>query len=406
MVQNVATCPIWLEKHINRNNGAISFRKFMDLSLNDPENGAYATGRLQIGKKGDFTTSPSMNSEFADLLAIQIIDWINQISSYLEINEKIFLIDIGPGEGTLSRDLIFAIEKISKPVLNYLEIIFIETNKGMIEKQKKTFEKIKNISYSWKTYKEIKSSSISGIVLAHEILDALPVERITFVKDRFYRVGVEIKEQEDKKVISLCNLPLHKPLENSITNITQKYKFKLPPLSSEDGWTTEWNLDLKDWFEEISRILKFGTVLIVDYALDQKRYFTSARSDGTIISYKNNSGYLNILSEAGKRDLTAHLCLELIKYYSEENGFTYLGDVSQGMALLSLGLAKRISLLSEYSKQDLSLALEKRETLLRLVDPITLGSFKWIALQYSKNNELLNCNENIKTKFLLDPAPT
>ena len=70
MIDPTARCPQWLIDRMRDSGGSISFHKYMDLVLNDPENGFYSTGKLKIGKDGDFCTSPSLSCDFARLLAI------------------------------------------------------------------------------------------------------------------------------------------------------------------------------------------------------------------------------------------------------------------------------------------------------------------------------------------------
>ena len=79
MIDPTARCPEWLIGPMSAKGGAISFYEYMDLVLNDPENGFYSTGKLKIGKDGDFCTSPSLNNDFARLMAIQIVEWFFQL---------------------------------------------------------------------------------------------------------------------------------------------------------------------------------------------------------------------------------------------------------------------------------------------------------------------------------------
>jgi len=76
----------------------------MDLVLNDPENGFYSTGKLNIGNDGDFCTSPSLSNDFARLLAIQVVEWLLDLEKSGIDSELLSIVEIGPGEGTLSRD--------------------------------------------------------------------------------------------------------------------------------------------------------------------------------------------------------------------------------------------------------------------------------------------------------------
>ena len=66
----------------------------------------YSTGKLNIGKDGDFCTSPSLSNDFARLLAVQVVEWFLDLEESGIDSELFSLIEIGPGEGTLSRDLI------------------------------------------------------------------------------------------------------------------------------------------------------------------------------------------------------------------------------------------------------------------------------------------------------------
>ena len=141
MIDPSARCPQWLVDRIRDNGGSISFYKYMDLVLNDPENGFYSTGKLKIGKQGDFCTSPSLGSDFARLLAIQVVDWFHDLEKSGIGFELLSLVEIGPGEGTLSRDLIMTIGEIAPALISKIEIVLIEVNAGMRKRQEKVVNK-------------------------------------------------------------------------------------------------------------------------------------------------------------------------------------------------------------------------------------------------------------------------
>ena len=137
MIDPTARCPKWLIDRIKDSGGTISFYKYMDLVLNDPEYGFYSTGKLKIGKEGDFCTSPSLSNDFARLLAIQVVDWLFDLDESGIKSELLSIIEIGPGEGTLSRDLIVAIAEIAPTLINKIELILVELNLGMRVRQEK-----------------------------------------------------------------------------------------------------------------------------------------------------------------------------------------------------------------------------------------------------------------------------
>ena len=123
-----------------------------------------------------------------------------------------------------------------------------------------------------------------------------------------------------------------------------------------------------------------------------------------MISFKDQIASPFILEDSGSKDLTAHLCLETVISAAINNGWICLGSVKQGQALLALGLSEQLSALGKLPKSEIELALRKRENLLRLVDPLTLGSFYWIAFQ--RNNNSLNNNsiDKFTTRFLEFPS--
>ena len=179
---------------------------------------------------------------------------------------------------------------------------------------------------------------------------------------------------------------------NSLLNI------EFPPKDICGRWVTEWHCDVPIWFRKLSQILLNGTLLVVDYAIESKRYYSLIRKDGTIISYRNQKANSNILKDPGLSDITAHLCVESTINYALNNGWKFIGETRQGQALLALGLSKFLHSLQNTSNQNLSAALNRRESLLRLVDPMGLGEFRWLAFQRDNSNDL-----NLSSRFLEEP---
>ena len=122
------------------------------------------------------------------------------------------------------------------------------------------------------------------------------------------------------------------------------------------------------------------------------------RKDGTVIAYSNQEANSNILQNAGFCDLTAHLCIESTINYALDNGWRFMGETRQGQALLALGLSRFLYSLQNTTSNDLSAVLNRRESLLRLVDPMGLGEFRWLAFQKDNSHDLILGN-----RFLGEP---
>ncbi len=398
MIDPTARCPEWLIERMIDSGGSISFHKYMDLVLNDPENGFYSTGRLKIGKDGDFCTSPSLGNDFARLLAIQVVDWFLDLEKSGIESEWLSLVEIGPGEGTLSRDLIVAIAEIEPALINKIELILVELNVGMKERQEKVVNNVEGINCRWSNVEDLILSPVTGIIIANEVLDAFPVERLVFTENKVFRQGVSLRKINDEYFLEFIDLKPTSEIMQFLKDSNSLLNIDFPPKDICDRWITEWHCDLPIWFGKLSKILINGLLLVVDYAMESKRYYNVRREDGTLISYRNQEANPNVLNDAGLCDLTAHLCIESTVNYALTNGWRFMGETRQGQALLALGLSNFLYSLQNTSSNDLSAALNRRESLLRLVHPMGLGDFRWLAFQKDHSENLI-----LRNRFLEDP---
>ncbi len=377
----------WLIKKIIKKGGTISFYDYMDLVLNDINNGYYGSGRANLGSKGDFVTSPSMSDDFAILLSKQIYEWLIQVKSQSISDDKLSVIEFGAGDGSFMSGILEYFLINYKKILKNVCFIIIEPNKGMIKKQQKKLEKYLKLGFDilWRSLEDFEDRSLNGVLLANEVLDALPVERIINSKGKIHRQGVSIDKKSGRLFFE--EIAITQELVKSIASIEEKLDIKIPPEFAPEGWTTEWHIENKKWLKAIYAKINNGILLIIDYAKEAKRYYSLSNSNGTLISYKNQKIVKNVFESPGDCDLTSHICIESLIHDSETLGFETIGIVKQGEALLALGLAERLFEIQNELKDDISKALSRREALLRLVDPICLGDFKWFVFSKFNNKK-------------------
>ena len=392
MTDSIASCPNWLSGRLIDRKGPISFYEYMDWVLNDPEHGFYSTGRLQIGEKGDFCTSPSLTEDFGRLLAIQVVEWLIELEKTEKNTELFALVEIGPGEGNLSRDLMKSLLEIAPNLISKVEFILVEPNLGMKKRQEKVVNIFEGVNFRWCTLEELTLNPVKGVVIANEVLDVFPVERLIFRNNKVHRQGVSLKQRSDGNFLEFVDLELTDEIREFLNNAENILGINFPPKDIFGEWITEWHCDISNWFEKISQILITGPLLIIDYALESRRYYSATRNCGTLLAYRNQKANPNLLRDAGCWDLTSHICIEATIFYAIKNGWRFIGETRQGQALLALGLSKLLYSIQELSKKNLSIALNRRESLLRLVDPMGLGEFRWLVFQkvYSERS-ILKC---------------
>lgn len=363
--------PEWLQQRLKRCDGAVPFATYMEWALHDPEHGAYGSGRLSLGPKGDFATSPSLGPDFAALLAPQIAAWLESLPGPLS------LVETGPGEGTLALQLARELAAGWPDLAQRCELVLVEPNPGMAERQRSLLDDAP-LPVRWCSFGELAQAPVRGVVLAHEVLDALAVERITSDGERWCRQLVRLDASADAPPRLL--LEPGEPLSPDLLALLEPLQLAEPGPQRPSGFTTELHNGMAPWLEQAGAALEQGWLLVIDYALEAWRYYAPSRSDGTLMAYRQQRAYGDPLLDPGQCDLTAHLCIEQLEIAARTTGWEPIGQCRQGEALLALGLAQRLHGLQEgATPAQLPQLLARREALLRLVDPHALGDFRWLA---------------------------
>ena len=345
--------------------GAVPFCTYMEWVLHDPQHGAYGSGRLRIGPQGDFATAPSLGPEFAALLAPQLAQWLEPLPGALS------LVETGPGEGQLAGQLAAALASGWPELCARLELVLVEPNPGMADRQRSHLAGCP-LPRRWISFEQLACRPVRGVVLAHEVLDALAVERI--VSD-----GAQWRRQRVTLHGDRLRLEPGEPLDPSLLALLEPLQLATPGPHRPPGWCSELHGELSPWLEACAAAVEQGQLLVIDYAHSAARYYAPQRSNGTLMAYRAQQASPDPLQAPGEWDLTAHLCLETLQAAALSSGWQFLGERRQGEALLALGLAERLHGLQQGSPTDLAALLQRREALLRLVDPHALGDFRWLA---------------------------
>lgn len=385
--------PTWLLQRLEAAGGAVPFRTYMEWVLHDPLHGAYGAGRLRIGPAGDFATAPSLGPDFAALLAPQLADWLMGLAA--AGSGPLALVETGPGEGSLGQQLAEALATGWPQLAERLELVLVEPNAGMAARQRQTLAACP-LPCRWVSFAELAAAPVCGVMLAHEVLDALAVERIIWDGAVWRQQRVALHEVPPSG-LSL-RLEPGEPLEPAGAAQLEALGLLPPSPQRPAGWCTELHPGLGVWLEAAALALVAGQLLVIDYALEAWRYYAPQRSGGTLMAYRGQQASDDPLADPGAWDLTAHLCIESVNAAAASGGWVPLAQARQGEALLALGLAERLHGLQQGSATELATLLARREALLRLVDPRALGDFRWLA--YGRAVPL------VAPRFSREPGPS
>lgn len=379
--------PQWLWERLQPAKGGVPFRTYMAWALHDPLHGYYGRGRARIGPRGDFATSPSLGEEFSALLLPQLIDWLDQLPG-----DALSLVEAGPGEGQLARQLAHGLVRLRPDLAARTELVLLEPNLGMAALQQQVLLD-SPLAVRWAQWEDLEQAPVTGVVVAHEVLDALPVDRVVWDGEQWHWQHVTCLKGE----LTLVPGPALTPEELAAIN-----GLALNNGPREAGWTTEAHSSLVPWFKACGQALHRGVLLVMDYAMEARRYYAPLRHDGTLMAYRDQRASADPLLEPGEWDLTAHVCLEAAAEAAHHAGWILLGERRQGEALLALGLAQRFSAIGASCEGDLPEGLRRREQLLRLVDPGATGDFRWLV--FARWNPAGEAN-HLTSRCLCDPPP-
>lgn len=364
---NPALYAVIAEHIANTPQKQISFAEYMDLALYHPKYGYYSSKAVKIGfKDGDFFTSPSLGSDFGELLAEQF--W--QMWNILERPVPFSLVEMGAGQGILASHILSYLHLHYPDFLAALEYLIVEKSPGLKQEQQ---QRLQDFSVRWCNLADIPANSITGCFFSNELVDALPVHQIILAAGEVREVYVTTrgdKGDEGELFVEVTG-------EVSTPRLKAYFDLVGVDLATQiyaDGYRSEINLAALDWLSIVANRLQRGYVLTIDYGYPAHRYYNPMRSQGTLQCYYQHRYHNNPYINLGQQDITAHVDFTALEKWGEQCGLNNLGFIQQGLFLMALGLGDRIAAISQ-AKLPLTQLLQRRAALHQLIDPTELGGF-------------------------------
>ncbi|MCW8934765.1 MAG: SAM-dependent methyltransferase [Gammaproteobacteria bacterium] len=299
--------------------GWIDFERYMQLALYSPGLGYYSGGAQKFGEQGDFITSPEVSSLFAQTLS-------NPVSKLIEKIPDTNIIEFGAGSGKLAADLLRALQKKAKLPEKYF---IIELSAELQQRQKDTIRQLVPdllTHVQWLT--KLPESRVNAIVIANEVMDAMPVKRFRVKNKNIEKLGVEIKGQQ-----------LELSYREADENLTKKVD-ALGINRNEYAYVSELNEHIKPWIKSITQCIEKGAIYLIDYGYPRSEYYSEERHMGTFLGYYRHRSIDAPLWYPGLQDLTAFIDFTEVAEAATENGFDVDGFTSQGNFLLNSGLSE------------------------------------------------------------------
>jgi len=351
----------FIKNEIDNNGGAISFQRYMELTLYAPGLGYYAAGSIKLGEEGDFITAPEISPLFSQALA-------NAILPALKTDQVI--LEVGAGRGRMAADILIYLKQQNKLPKEYW---ILELSADLRERQKNTIEKSIPDFIDKVKWLDALPEQFSGVVLANELLDAMPVQ--LFQKKENNINEVNVVWLDDKFAFQL-KPSFDERLVDRVKNIESELEIEF-----DSGYISEVNFAAEDWIKSIAERLQQGVIVLIDYGFPRHEYYHTQRSQGTLMCHYRHRTHPDAFVYPGLQDITAHVDFTAMADAALEAELQVIGYTNQVSFLMGAGLLELAALNDESEVQK---QMEVASQIKKLTLPHEMGElFKVIG--FSKN---------------------
>ncbi len=303
--------------------GVIGFDAWMRLALYAPGLGYYSAGATKLGGSGDFVTAPEISSLFSRCLARQCADVLRDTGGEV--------LELGAGSGRMAADLLTELAALDCLPARYS---ILEVSADLAERQRARLAELpRELSSRVQWLDRWPERVMRGVVLANEVLDAMPVERFVLhnrpggIDVRALGVGLSGDRFEWRETSPSPEL-MH-----AVADIVEALPAPLP-----DGYVSEVCLAFAPWIASLAAQLEEGVALLIDYGLPRAHLYHPDRSAGTLRCHFRHRAHDDPFINVGLQDITAWVDFTRVAEAADSAGLDVLGFASQAAFLIGAGM--------------------------------------------------------------------
>ena len=330
--------------------GWIGFDRYMELALYAPALGYYSAGAHKLGPGGDFTTAPEVSRLFGGCVA-------RQCAEILAALGRGSILEIGAGSGRLAADILSRLDGLGCVPEHYF---VLEISADLRERQRRHIAgAAPHLARRVEWLDAPPHIAFDGVVLANEVLDALPVTRF-----RWHPPGWE--EGCEEMGVAREGMRLKwAPRGGSDSLAAECALLAQAGGGWEAGYTSEYCERLTAWTAAVTESHRAGLVLWIDYGLPRRHYYFPERRDGTLICHFRQRAIADPFVAPGLLDITAWVDFTRLAQASAACGYRLAGYTTQAHFLAGLSIdAEMHHLAAEDPSRFARLANEARTLML------------------------------------------
>ena len=313
----------YLRARIEVAGGMIGMAEFMQYALYAPGLGYYMAGNRKFGAGGDFVTAPEISPVFGRTLARQCAPVLSALNGGI--------LELGAGSGVLAVTLLKKLAELGTLPASYQ---ILEVSPELCERQlQKIKAEIPDLA-AVVTWINALPARFRGVIVANEVLDALPIERF-------------VRTQDD--VLQLCagyvngrfiyqTRSAAEPLRNSVLEIETQIERKFA-----EGYTSEVSLGLPGWVSDVLAALDQGVIFLFDYGVSRREYYATERDQGWLRCHFRHHAHNEPLIYPGIQDITSWVDFSAVAQSASLQGADIAGFVTQALFLMNAGLENELA---------------------------------------------------------------
>jgi SAM-dependent MidA family methyltransferase len=278
-----------LRAEITANGGWMPFARYMERVVQ----AYYGKSDRQFGRSGDFVTAPELGNLFGRTLARQIRELDGPI------------LEIGAGSGALAHALLA--QNLER------EYFILETSAALRRRQSE------RLGTSVKFFERLPER-FRGVVIANEVVDALPVHAVRWTEDGILERGVGPDlTWEDR------------PAKGALLEAARAIEVPIP-------YESEIGLAGRAWMRSLAERLEQGVIFVIDYGFPSREYYHPQRAMGTLMGHSRHRTRGDPFERPGDQDLTAHVDFSALAEAARDAGAEVLGYANQAQFLVNCGI--------------------------------------------------------------------
>jgi SAM-dependent MidA family methyltransferase len=270
--------------------GWMPFSRYMEMALYEPGMGYYSAGAHKLGAGGDFTTAPELSPLFGAAIVETLLPILEGLQSQGLPTQ---ILEFGAGTGKLAESILTRLHDLGFPLDRY---DIIEISPDLAQRQEEHLKELAerldlSTQSSWLSS---LPSNFKGIILANEVIDAIPCDAIIFQNGFWYQQGVAVMDGK-------LTWSTGKPVEQSL----------LPEAlltgNFSEGYVTELHAPANAWMRQVAKHLDTGLFLTFDYGFPESEYYHAQRLEGTLMAHHRHHAIQDSFHLPGLCDLTTHV---------------------------------------------------------------------------------------------------